>query len=379
MNRNDQFNDILNTCLDRLFKGDTIERCLQDYPEQARELEPLLRTAEAAKLASTIQPRAEFKAKARYEFQAAVNEMVAKKRHKFSFNWLPQWRWQSGWAIALIAFLVVVIGGGGTIAAASNSMPDSALYSVKLATERVQLAVASSDISKAELNARFANRRTEEIAYMASKGDPQEVQIIAARLNTNLSNMTQITVKNNSRSNAALNHSAGGGVNTLVTPGPETNGAGQNDVQQPMLGAATAAPVPAVAPALPPTVATFAPDNTAKAATPPPTALIIVPAPVVTMPPVTVNVPAPAVNGTFSAQTANSSNAASANNAQLSSEGEKLKKIMEDNYNQRQSKLQATLDTAPANMRPAIRQAIAQSQSEYDQEISNIYSGDITN
>jgi hypothetical protein len=277
----------------------------------------------------------------------------------------------------LIAFLVVVIGGGGTIAAASNSMPDSALYSVKLATERVQLAVASSDISKAELNAKFASRRTEEIGYMASKGNPQEVQIIAARLNTNLTNMTQITAKNNSHNNAALNNSAGGGVNTLVTPGSETNGASQNDMQRPMLGAATAAP--AVAPALPPTAATFAPDNTAKAATPPPTALIIVPAPVVTMPPVTVNVPAPAAYGVFSTQTANSSNAASNNQTRLSAEGEKLKKIMEDNYNERQSKLQATLDTAPANMRPAIRQAIAQSQSEYDQEISNIYSGDSSN
>ncbi|HEX7475770.1 MAG TPA: DUF5667 domain-containing protein [Dehalococcoidales bacterium] len=379
MNRNDQFNDILNTCLDRLFKGETIERCLQDYPEQARELEPLLRTADAARVASTIQPQAEFKAKARYEFQAAVHEMVAKKRNKFSFNWLPQWRWQSGWAIALIAFLVVVIGGGGTIAAASYSMPDSALYSFKLVTERVQLAVASSDISKAELNARFANRRTEEIGYMASKGNPQEVQIIAARLNTNLSNMTQITVKNNSRNNAALNHGAGGGVNTLATPGPETNGAGQNDTPQPMFGAATAPSVPTVAPVLPPAAATFAPDNTAKGATPAPTALLIVPTPVVTMPPVTVNAPAPAANGTFSAQTATSSNAASNNQTRLTAEGEKLKKIMEDNYNERQSKLQATLDTAPADMRPAIRQAIAQSQSEYDQEISNIYSGESTN
>ena len=216
---------------------------------------------------------------------------------------------------------------------------------------------------------------------MATKGNPQEVQIVAARLNTNLSNITQITGKNNSRSNANLNNSPGGGVNMLATPGSEASGAGQNDMQQPMLGGATAASVPTVAPVVPPAGATFSPDNTAKGATPAPTALMVVPTPMITIPPaaVTIGAPTPAVNGTFSAQTATSSNAASNNQTHLTAEGEKLKKIIEDNYNERQSKLQATLDQAPADMRPAIRQAIAQSQSEYDQEISNIFSNDISN
>ena len=79
MNQNEKFNDILNECLDRIFKGETVEQCLQDYPEQAKELEPLLRTAMAARVASTIQPRAEFKARARYEFQTALNDMAARK------------------------------------------------------------------------------------------------------------------------------------------------------------------------------------------------------------------------------------------------------------------------------------------------------------
>jgi len=38
---NKGFEDILNTCLDRItLKGDTIEQCLESYPEQAVELEP---------------------------------------------------------------------------------------------------------------------------------------------------------------------------------------------------------------------------------------------------------------------------------------------------------------------------------------------------
>jgi hypothetical protein len=56
MKNNRQFDDILNLCLDRILKGETVEGCLQSYPEMAKELEPLLRTAVAAKVASEVQP-----------------------------------------------------------------------------------------------------------------------------------------------------------------------------------------------------------------------------------------------------------------------------------------------------------------------------------
>ena len=75
MKQDKQFDNILNECLDRILRGETVEKCLQSYPEQAPELEPLLRTALATKMASHIQPRPEFKAKARYEFTAAIHEM----------------------------------------------------------------------------------------------------------------------------------------------------------------------------------------------------------------------------------------------------------------------------------------------------------------
>ncbi len=58
MKKGKRFDNVLNECLERLLKGETIEQCLQSYPEQAAELEPLLRTALAAKRVSAIQPRA---------------------------------------------------------------------------------------------------------------------------------------------------------------------------------------------------------------------------------------------------------------------------------------------------------------------------------
>jgi len=70
---------ILNECIDRIIKGEMVEQCLRSYPDQAKELEPLLRTALLIKIAFNIHPRAKFKAGARYELQATLREMEAEK------------------------------------------------------------------------------------------------------------------------------------------------------------------------------------------------------------------------------------------------------------------------------------------------------------
>ena len=160
-----EFDNIFDECLERIvLGGETLEQCLARYPEQAAELKPLLETVLAVKKASAVEPRPEFKARARYQFRSALQEKAAPQRRPF-FGWLPRW------ATALSIVIVMLLAGGGTVAAASNSMPDSFLNPVKLATEHVQLAFTTSDVGRAQLCAGFADRRVDEIIYMAEKGD----------------------------------------------------------------------------------------------------------------------------------------------------------------------------------------------------------------
>ena len=49
-----------------------MEQCLQSFPEHADELRPLLETALATNKVSTIQPRPEFREKAREQLYAAL-------------------------------------------------------------------------------------------------------------------------------------------------------------------------------------------------------------------------------------------------------------------------------------------------------------------
>ncbi|MFC1984210.1 DUF5667 domain-containing protein [Chloroflexota bacterium] len=182
-----EFDNILDECLERLLvKGETIEQCLQSYPEQAVNLKPLLETALATRKAVAVQPPDEFKARARYQFHSALQEAASRRRYSF-LGWLPRW------ATVVAIVLGVLMMGGGTIAAAGYSMPDSLLYPVKLATEQVQLALTPSDNGKAKLNAEYADRRVTEIIYTASKGDAKKIEAATQRLDKGLTMLARLT------------------------------------------------------------------------------------------------------------------------------------------------------------------------------------------
>ncbi len=186
MKKSRKFNNILDECLERLLvKGETIEQCLRSYPEQADELESLLQTALATKQASAIQPRPEFRAKARYQFRLALQEIEPKRR-------LPFFGWQPRWATAVTIVLILLLAGGGTVVAAGNSMPDSPLYQVKLATEEVRLALTPSALGKAEFYAKLADRRVLEIVSMADENKPEQIEQTAHRLNTYLTKIADL-------------------------------------------------------------------------------------------------------------------------------------------------------------------------------------------
>jgi hypothetical protein len=174
-----EFDNILDDCLERLLKGETIEQCLAEYPEHAAELEPLLRTALDTREAAAIKPRFEFRERARYQFQAALREVESKKGRGF-FG--LQRRWVTV-VISVFALLVVV---SGTVVAASNSLPDEPLYKVKLATEAVRLALTPSALGKAELHAELADKRVEEIIKMADEGKVEQVEQTTERLDSHL-------------------------------------------------------------------------------------------------------------------------------------------------------------------------------------------------
>ncbi len=185
MGKAKEFENILDECLDQLIKGETIESCLARYPQYAAALEPLLKTAQETRVAAAVKPRPEFRQRAAGEFQEAVRNLPVKKGGS-------AFKWQLRWALPVAVVLILLAGGSGTVVAASNSLPDSPLYQVKLATESVQMAFTFSEQSKAELYARFVDYRVEEIVKMAEDGNTQQVEQATERMNGHLLAMADL-------------------------------------------------------------------------------------------------------------------------------------------------------------------------------------------
>jgi len=179
----EEFEHILNECIDRLLEGESLEECLQRYPEQAAQLEPLLRVALAAQKASAVEPRPEFKAQARYQMRSLLyaEKRKSQPRRIPVLSWLPRWA-----TAVVIGVLFVLVAGGSTAAAASNSLPGEILYPVKLATERVQFAFTFSEEGTARLHAKFAGRRAEELARLAEAGNTDRVPGLVSRFEDHL-------------------------------------------------------------------------------------------------------------------------------------------------------------------------------------------------
>lgn len=185
MKKNREFENIFDDCLERLARGETLKQCLESHSEQAEQLEPLLRAAQAARETSAILPRPEFRARARYEFHSALQEAASKKRPSL-------FGLRTRLVTAMVALSIILVSGGGTVVMASSSMPDSPLYPVKLATEEVQLALTPSDIDKAKVCVMQADRRVDEIVYLADKGDARQVDVTAERLDECLETLVEI-------------------------------------------------------------------------------------------------------------------------------------------------------------------------------------------
>ncbi|HSW57259.1 MAG TPA: DUF5667 domain-containing protein [Dehalococcoidales bacterium] len=353
MNQQETLNEIFNNCLDRLLKGESIDRILSEYPAFSRELEPMLRTAEHARVFSQVQPRDEFKARARYEFLSAARDLESSSQR---IPWFRR-RLQPVWSIGLAVAAVMVITGSSLVAASASAMPGQALYTVKMTTEKVQLMMAFSDITKTELNARFANRRSAEIEFLASAGNFEQIQMAATKMNTNLSNISALALGDLPATedastaipkaavfNAAQTFEAEPGKSPVTAP---ATGKGENITQ------------PALAPAPP------APDATTTPTTP-----VRAPQPAAMAPAGSASPEATDMPLTVSAASRNQ-NTAAVNQATLS-KYDKMRQIIEENYKARQARLQAALEKAGNDVRPAIRQAIADSEVEYRKALQNL-------
>jgi hypothetical protein len=405
---NKQFDNILNECLEKLITGqETVEQCLQRYPQYAAELEPLLRTATMVNKAVDVKPSAEFRAKARYEMQLKMAQSKAPARAPTrTARFVPRW------AIAVGAVMLVFVLGGGSVLASNNVMPGNILYGVKLVKETVQVKLAGSTEKKTELYVTMAANRVNEMTWMASNNKTQNIEAAALRLDNYYTQIGKLaSVGNNAMvftpynsSNQSNTFSWGATTTetqsgTTMTQAATTQlaGAGKSAPPNPATTTTAAATITptvtstVVAPVTTPTLSAVAPYTPAPTTAVTTTNVNILP---ITIPPETstvITVTQPATTFVITQPAAssrsgihdnnvsggNSNQVATNNGLSLSASNySSLMNILLYNSVTQPEEIQKLLDSnqVPESVKPTLRRALAASQINYQNAINNFSS-----
>jgi len=164
--------DILQTCLEEMEKGASVETLLARYAEFSSELRPLLKTAQAAKLRGAANPSAAAHQRGRARLLQHTENLRARRS-------APRRTWTAAFqkfSFALAAALFFFITSSGLIRGSASALPGETLYPIKRGWEGMQTAFTfdgQKRIALAETNNR---QRIDETKTLLAQGKRAQVE-----------------------------------------------------------------------------------------------------------------------------------------------------------------------------------------------------------
>jgi len=184
---NEDFELILQHSLEKIQSGQaTLEGVLEQHPDLADELRPLLETALWFRMRkATVDPRPGFVAASQRRLVEQIKQEQAARSEplylggvsviKQFFEGLTARRLAFQMAVVIILAAGLVAGGAGVGRMASTALPGEPLYGVKIAMEDASLALQGDHAARAELHMRYAQRRLDEIRVLAAENRLDEI------------------------------------------------------------------------------------------------------------------------------------------------------------------------------------------------------------
>ena len=182
--------DALAHSIDLMVEGKSVQHCLEQHPELANSLRPLLTAASTVGEGISIQADPEFKASAKRRVMERFPQGGG------LLGWVSRVltpRWAYGTAIAAAVLLVTVSAGYSTLRASDDSAPDDLLYPVKTFSENVRMSLTGSVEGEARLHVELADRRAQEIVQAAASGDQAAIDDLLAQMETHLQEASRLT------------------------------------------------------------------------------------------------------------------------------------------------------------------------------------------
>ena len=196
----EHFHIILDECITRMLKGESLDSCLAAFPEEAERLKPLLRVVDHSR--NLPQPEARLEAKrdgkervlaAARRLQERNKSIAARTDSQFTryISRVARWlrnlfvgkenaKMKLAYRIAIYTLITIVIGGFFTVNTSAQSLPGDPLYGVKKGWEQVRLSLALSEESQQELEDRFEKNRMEEVLALLEKKKSAKIEFEAS-------------------------------------------------------------------------------------------------------------------------------------------------------------------------------------------------------
>ncbi|MCB9079039.1 MAG: PD40 domain-containing protein [Anaerolineaceae bacterium] len=177
---------VLDDCIAQLASGQsTVEQCLADHPEHAKDLQRLLLTAQILEPGQSSEPTPIFRAKARSQLLAHMQVNPKRKRAAtFGPGWVSLLIGRSfNLAFGLAAVLVLFLSTGTVLA--QSALPGEALYDWKLASERVLRTLHPNPLS---VDLMVAERRVNDLTQVS--GNDEAVALVLSEYHQSLLNLS---------------------------------------------------------------------------------------------------------------------------------------------------------------------------------------------
>lgn len=195
----------LEECCQRVKRGEPLERCLADYPDEYHEelarLVPLaghLRTL-ARDPSPQFQGRLEQRLLREVEKARVAQQVGLQGRICSFFTKASVMRF----AVAALVVMIVFVGAGvGAIQASESSLPDSPLYQVKAAREWAEVMLARNGEAQVGVHARQIAERGRELERAVQLDKPLPViEVLALRLAASTDRIIDKVVELHARGN----------------------------------------------------------------------------------------------------------------------------------------------------------------------------------
>ena len=188
----DQFDAVLNECLELLRRGVDVSACLAYYPHYADRLRPLLQLAAEIHAIVTPAPSSAARIEGRRRMLAALAQkqarhpdvaMVARHRvapanARLATKAAPDARFALRLAFAVMIFIAAVTSG--TVAASAASLPGDVLYPVKLAAQQAQIALTLDPTARVRLEEQAKAQLRHDIQTAQRAGRQTTVELVGS-------------------------------------------------------------------------------------------------------------------------------------------------------------------------------------------------------